>query len=130
MSVRIEVSVGELIDKLTILEIKRARISDRKKQENIQRELAALYLEFGSIEIACHAPALLALREDLKSINEKLWDIEDAIREKERQKTFDAAFIQLARNVYITNDDRSHLKRRIDELMGASFTEEKSYQPY
>ncbi len=131
MSALIEVSFGELVDKITILEIKSLRIAELAKKVNIQAELQALNLAWEQIS----APLRSSLevqrsRDELKQVNEQLWDIEDAIRELERQKTFDGAFIELARRVYFMNDERAHLKKRLDGILGSRFSEEKSYQPY
>jgi len=130
VTVSIEVSYGELIDKISILEIKAARIVDPKKQQNLQRELTALNIALRScLRINLNAD-VIAARINLKAVNEKLWDIEDAIRVKERNKAFDTEFIELARSVYIINDERARLKRCIDEWLGSRFSEEKSYLPY
>ncbi len=131
MSALIEVSFGELVDKITILEIKSLRIAELAKKVNIQTELQALNLAWEQIS----APLRSSLevqrsRDELKQVNEQLWEIEDAIRELERQKTFDTAFIELARRVYFMNDKRAHLKKRLDGILGSRFSEEKSYQPY
>jgi Family of unknown function (DUF6165) len=130
MTIAIQVSYGELMDKISILEIKVDRISDRGKHHNILHELSALNLALESIQSAVGNTALAALRENLKRTNEQLWEIEDAIRDKERGKVFDGEFIELARSVYKVNDQRSHLKKQIDVLLGSRLTEEKSYQPY
>lgn len=130
MTVSIEVSYGELIDRISILEIKISRIADPRKQLNVQCELTALneaWLSHPRLNL--NADVTVA-RAKLKAANEKLWDIEDAIRIKERNKSFDSEFIELARSVYIINDERSRLKRCIDEWLGSRFSEEKSYQPY
>ncbi len=131
MSALIEVSFGELIDKMTILEIKSAHITESVKNENIRTELQALNLAWDKI------PHLLRLsseiqraRAQLKQVNEQLWDIEDALRELEREKRFDADFVGLARRVYQMNDERARLKKYLDGLLGSRFSEEKSYQPY
>lgn len=130
MTALIEVSFGELIDKITILEIKSARIEDPIKSANIRTELEALT----PVWERCRAPILSTelegLRGELKQVNERLWEIEDAIRAQEQAKTFNAAFIELARSVYLTNDERARLKKRIDGLLGSRFSEEKSYQSY
>lgn len=111
MPVQVPVSVGELLDKLTILAIKLQRIDDAAKRVNIAREQEELETE-------------------LRRVNEQLWEIEDSIREHERQQRFDAAFIALARAVYRTNDQRADLKRRINALVGSELVEEKSYAAY
>ncbi|MSR14922.1 MAG: hypothetical protein EXR86_10245 [Gammaproteobacteria bacterium] len=130
MSVTIQVSYGELIDKITILEIKVTSLRDPKKLQNVQRDLDALNSIFASTYDEINNEQIVELRANLKVVNKTLWDIEDAIRYKESAKTFDSEFIELARSVYIVNDERSRLKRCIDELVGSQITEEKSYQPY
>ncbi len=128
MSVKVELSVGELLDKLVILEIKSERITDQKKLVNINHErevLNQLWLEYQPQDLDVSAEI-----QSLKRINEKLWVIEDDIREKERQKQFDDEFIQLARAVYITNDERSEVKKAINLKSGSDLVEEKSYSDY
>ena len=122
------VSPGELIDKLTILQIKSRRISDAAKRANVQRELDVLTQcwqrsPWGTTDVAADEAALLA-------VNERLWDIEDRIRDKERARTFDAGFIELARSVYIENDERAAIKKRINTALGSTIVEEKSYAAY
>ncbi|HET7561790.1 MAG TPA: DUF6165 family protein [Rhodanobacteraceae bacterium] len=122
------VSFGELIDKITILEIKSERITDTAKLANVRDELQILnrlwQLDANSrIDIA-------AERAELKRINESLWEIEDEIRLKERDQAFDARFIELARAVYHTNDQRAAVKRAINLKLGSRLVEEKSYQDY
>jgi len=119
------ISVGELLDKISILEIKAEAIGDPAKQANVMRELAALEAVRGR-EVAA-IPELAALYAEVKSANRTLWQIEDEIRECERSGQFDERFIELARNVYRTNDRRAVLKRRINELTGSEIVEEKSY---
>jgi len=129
MTVQVPVSVGELLDKLTILAIKLVRIDDPAKRANIAREHAAL--EAVVLAEGLRAPVgVMALEQDLRAVNEQLWHIEDQIREHERQQRFDADFIALARAVYRTNDQRSDLKRRINALSGSELVEEKSYAAY
>ena len=125
--IHIPVSYGELIDKITILEIKKERIKDQNKLVNIDKELTCL-LEVISSEVMQKGAAELYAK--LKEINIKLWDIEDAIRESERRSDFGPGFVQLARAVYYTNDDRSEVKRQINGLLGSDLTEEKSYTDY
>ena len=121
----IPVSWGELLDKITILQIKQDRIDDAARRANVTTELEALSAIAG---IAMEqAGALLA---GLKAVNEDLWEIEDRIRDKERAKSFDAEFIALARAVYVTNDRRADLKRQMNSLLGSALVEEKSYKPY
>ena len=130
MAPRIEVpiSVGELVDKVTILEIKSEKIPDAAKLANIRRELDALTAVLKPSLAA--TPALASLKAELRAINETLWRIEDDIRDCERQRDFGAAFVELARSVYRTNDRRAATKRKIDELTGSELLEEKSYVPY
>lgn len=130
MSVQIEVSYGELCDKITILEIKSERIADPVKRANVARELDGLNGVWARIELAAVAAPVADTRRELRAVNEKLWGIEDDIRQLERERRFDDAFIALARAVYQVNDERSRLKRRIDELLGSRLVEEKSYAPY
>lgn len=127
-SVRVEISPGELIDKITILEIKEQRIRDKTKLANIRRELEALC----AVRDATigESSELDRLATDLKAINVKLWDIEDEIRDRERDLDFNKRFIACARAVYKTNDRRAKLKYQINEFLGASITEEKSYPTY
>ncbi|MCF8083036.1 MAG: DUF6165 family protein [Deltaproteobacteria bacterium] len=123
-----EVSPGELLDKISILEIKRERIRDEHKLNHIQLELDVLKEVWSN-----HLPPssrLSHLYHELKALNEKLWDIEDGIRSCERRRVFDDKFVDLARSVYQTNDRRSAVKRGINELLGARIMEEKSYEPY
>lgn len=130
MSVHIPVSYGELLDKITILEIKAARIADPVKLANVGRELAALNAVWSGIDLGTVAAAIGQTRGALRAVNEQLWVIEDDIRQLEREQRFDASFIALARSVYQVNDERSRQKRRIDELLGSTLVEEKSYAPY
>ena len=128
MQLQVPVSVGEVLDKITILQIKLAHISDAAKRANIQNELDALLpLVEGDAFTADQMQALIA---ELKSVNEALWDIEDDIREKEAAKSFDAEFISLARAVYITNDKRAEIKKQINLATGSTLIEEKSYESY
>ena len=122
------VSVGELLDKITILTIKAERIPNELKQRNIKTELVEL-LETYEQNIT-PSQELKALTRELLEVNKALWDIEDAIREKEYKKEFDEEFIALARSVYIKNDKRCAIKRKINELLGSHLIEEKSYQNY
>jgi hypothetical protein len=128
MSVKIDISYGELIDKITILEIKSERITEARKLENIERELTILTEAWRNSGV--DQDAIAAERTALKAINENLWDIEDQIRRKEAEQSFDQGFIELARSVYRTNDERSSVKRAINDRFGSSLVEEKSYQPY
>ena len=128
MSIQIEVSYGELIDKITILEIKHARLGDPAQRQNVTTELAVLTDAW--LRAAIDVERVAAQRDELKAINEQLWDIEDQIRAKEAAGVFDEEFIELARRVYRTNDARSAVKRVINEQLGSGLTEEKSYQAY
>jgi hypothetical protein len=125
---KVPVSVGELIDKITILEIKAERISDPAKLDNVRAELALLTETWGASPLA--SANIGPDRDALKAINETLWDIEDAIRDKEAAGEFDDRFIELARAVYRTNDERAAVKRRINEATGSTLVEEKSYADY
>ena len=122
----VPVSVGELLDKITILQIKSERILDSAKLVNIQKELNALLTTCTKHSINVSHP----LVSELKKINESLWVIEDDIRDKERSKEFDQKFIDLARAVYVTNDQRFQVKAKINKELGSAYVEEKSYQPY
>jgi len=126
--VMIPVSWGELFDKLTILEIKKERISDKPKLTNISRELDELLAVSNAHELPDQP--LADLLAELRSINETLWDIEDDIRTCERMEDFSSSFIELARSVYKTNDKRAELKLRINRLLGSELVEEKSYEAY
>ena len=128
--ITIQVSFGDLLDRISILEIKCERITDVDKLVNIQTELKAHQLTWCAAPVPHNDDALLCRVARLKSINERLWEIEDAIRAKERAEQFDAEFIELARQVYLTNDQRAKVKREIDLQLGATFREEKSYQSY
>ena len=124
----VPVSWGEIIDKITILEIKAERLSDAGKLANVRRELAEL-AAVRERHFPGHA-ALLALSQKMKKVNEALWHIEDDIRDCERAKDFGARFIELARAVYVTNDHRSVVKREVNDLLGSALVEEKSYAAY
>jgi hypothetical protein len=124
----VEVAPGELIDKITILEIKLERIREEAKLVNVRLELKALVIARNS-SISTNAK-LDSLSAELKAANEALWEIEDNIRDSERKKDFGSDFVELARSVYVTNDKRATLKRQINELLGSSLIEEKSYSDY
>jgi hypothetical protein len=128
MQLQVPVSVGEVLDKITILQIKLAHISNAAKRVNIQNELDVLLPLASGDEFTTEQ--MLGLMAELKEINEALWDIEDDIREKEAAKSFDAEFIRLARAVYVTNDKRAEIKRRINLVTGSALIEEKSYEAY
>lgn len=122
------VSPGELLDKITILRIKTSRMTDGEKLQNAQVELALLLQTWRDSGCAAHTPA--EDEQALAAVNEKLWDIEDRIREKESARRFDAEFIELARSVYLSNDERAAIKKRINIRLGSRLVEEKSYAPY
>jgi hypothetical protein len=126
--IKVPISPGEMLDKITILRIKSARMTDPSKLRNVRTELDALQATWGSsvyadADIAADEAALLA-------VNERLWVIEDEIRDKERAQAFDARFIELARAVYFENDERALIKRRINVRLGSVLVEEKSYSNY
>jgi Family of unknown function (DUF6165) len=126
--ISVPISPGELIDKITILEIKAARILDVAKVANVRTELQLLESTWRSSAYAAHD--VTAEWSALRAINAKLWDIEDRIRDKERARKFDDEFIQLARAVYVTNDERAAIKRTINVKLGSKIIEEKSYAKY
>jgi hypothetical protein len=126
--ISVPVSFGELIDKITILEIKMAQISDAAKLANVRVELELLNATWDAH--AASSVDIAAERARLKAVNEALWDIEDRIRLKEQAQAFDAEFIELARAVYFQNDDRAAVKRDINRKLGSTLVEEKSYQNY
>ncbi len=128
MKLLVETSAGELIDKITILEIKLTKIDDEAKRRNVAQELEALTTALPAA--IAESPGVAGLRRDLKSVNEELWRIEDDIRAQERAKDFGAGFIALARSVYQTNDRRAALKREINRLTQSRLIEEKSYEAY
>jgi len=125
---RVPVSPGELLDKVTILRIKSQRMSDAAKLKNIRLELAALEDTWRASPYS--KADVSADIEALQQVNERLWVIEDSIRDKERAKDFGAEFVQLARAVYFENDERAAIKRRINLNLGSSIVEEKSYAGY
>lgn len=121
---RVPVSWGELLDKISILEIKRARIRDAGARANVERELRLLREIAGAVSAE---PEVVRLTARLKEVNEALWEIEDAIREREAAKDFGTEFVRLARSVYKRNDERAALKRALNRLLGSELVEEKSY---
>ncbi len=128
MELLIPVSPGELLDKLSILEIKRERIDDEAKLVNVRREhelLARVWADAGVDD-----DEIDALRSGLREVNEALWVIEDDIRDEERARRFGERFIELARSVYVRNDERAALKKQINERLGSEIVEEKSYRDY
>ena len=121
-----EISAGELLDKITILEIKKDKIINERKLENIKRELASL-----NETMKKYIPdqsKIQDLKKDLKRINLKLWEIEDGKRSAEKNKKFDEKFIELARNVYKFNDERAKIKLTINDILGSNIKEVKSYE--
>lgn len=124
----VPISPGELLDKITILRIKSARMTDEAKLRNVRAELDALEQTWRDSGAAI--PEVAADEAALQRVNEELWDIEDRIRDKERAGEFDAVFIELARAVYVTNDERARFKKNINLALGSRLVEEKSYQPY
>lgn len=131
MIVRVPISVGELVDKLSILSIKAARVNDPAKLVNINIERDLLTAELQTVSKNIKAVnELQHYMEQLGEINRQLWDIEDQIRQCERDQNFEETFINLARNVYHTNDKRSAVKKSINLMVGSTIIEEKSYTAY
>ncbi len=124
----VPISPGELLDKITILRIKSARMTDAGKVRNVRLELDVLEKTWRDSGAAI--PEVAADEAALQRVNEALWDIEDKIRDKELAQQFDAEFIELARAVYVTNDERAAVKKRINVALGSRIVEEKSYKPY
>ena len=124
----VPVSPGELLDKITILRIKVARITDPAKVGNVRLELELLEKTWR--DGGCAAFDVAHDERALQAVNEKLWDVEDLIRDKEAKQTFDREFIELARAVYVSNDERAAIKKRINLQLGSRLIEEKSYKPY
>ncbi|EKT4100317.1 MULTISPECIES: DUF6165 family protein [Stenotrophomonas] len=124
----VPVSFGELLDKISILQIKSERISDEGKLANVRRELSALEQTWMAHPAA--VKDIAKLRAELKAVNEQLWDIEDDIRLKEKAQAFDQGFVDLARSVYLRNDERARIKKAINLALGSAYVEEKSYQDY
>jgi hypothetical protein len=127
-NIHVPVSPGEVLDKITILEIKSERMTDPEKVANVRIELKLLQ-ETWAANIS-DDEVIRDLHAQLKEINEALWEIEDDIRDKERAKEFDERFIELARAVYFTNDRRSEVKKKLNLHLGSQIVEEKSYQDY
>ncbi len=126
--ISVPVSYGELIDKITILEIKSERMTDSAKVANVRDELELLLATWANDPAS--ATGIASERARLKAINGSLWEIEDEIRLQEKSQAFDARFVELARAVYRTNDQRAAVKRAINEKLGSRLVEEKSYQDY
>ena len=127
-NIKVPVSPGEVLDKITILEIKSERMTDPEKVANVRVELQLLQDTWAAN--ITDDDVILNLHAQLKEINEALWEIEDDIRDKERVKEFDERFIELARSVYFTNDRRSKVKKELNLHLGSEIVEEKSYQDY
>ena len=126
--IQVPVSYGELIDKLTILEIKSARISDPAKLANVRKELELLDGTWQRDPAA--ATDISDLWTQLRTVNERLWVVEDDLRILEKAQRFDAEFVRLARSVYFENDERARVKREINLRLGSTLVEQKSYQDY
>ncbi len=124
---KVEISNGELLDKFSILEIKMGNITDPSKLANVENEYRELSSDCTNL---LRDSAISTLYAELKSINQKLWVVEDDIRDCERSKDFGPQFVSLAREVYFTNDDRARVKKEINLASGSSLVEEKSYQDY
>jgi hypothetical protein len=124
----VPVSPGELLDKITILRIKVARISDAGKVANVRLELDLLEKTWR--DSGCATFDVARDEHALQDVNERLWDIEDLIRDKEGKQSFDREFIELARSVYVSNDERAAIKKRVNLQLGSRLVEEKSYKPY
>jgi hypothetical protein len=124
----IPISPGELLDKITILQIKSERISDPAKVANVRTELDMLSKVWDETDVI--DTEITALTAELKSVNEALWEIEDDIRNEERNRQFGERFIELARAVYVTNDERANAKKKVNLHLNSTIVEEKSYQDY
>jgi hypothetical protein len=130
-NIKIPVSIGELFDKLSILNIKIMNMADSHKLDNVKYEYSLLESIYnGIIEVSENRDQLVKKYVELLKVNNELWTIEDSIRDKERAGDFDSEFIELARSVYIVNDERSRIKYDINSISGSNIFEEKSYKPY
>ena len=127
-SPQVPISWGELFDKITILQIKLENLTSKNALENVEQEL--IKLQSILTQNGSKTMKTIQLEGELRQTNQQLWDIEDKIRDKGRAKSFDDEFIQLTRNVYITNDKRSRIKRKINDIFGSELVEEKSYADY
>ena len=127
-SPQVPISWGELFDKITILQIKLENLTSKNALENVEQEL--IKLQSILTQNGSKTMETIRLEGELRRTNQQLWGIEDKIRDKERANSFDDEFIQLARSVYITNDERSRIKRKINDLLGSELVEEKSYAEY
>lgn len=128
MSIQTQISVGEFLDKLTILQIKSEKIVDADKRKNVQNERETLEAIWQKSPYA--AADIQELQDSLKQVNLRLWDIEDELRKLEAAKQFDERFVELARSVYFINDERARIKKRINLQLGSGLIEEKSYEAY
>jgi hypothetical protein len=128
ISPQIPISLGEMLDRITILQSKLEHLTSKDALKNVEWEFKQLQLTF--IQSCPETIEVKLLEVELKKINQQLWDIEDKIRAKERTKSFDDEFIQPARKVYITNDERSRVKKKINDMFGSELVEEKSYVEY
>ena len=126
--IRVDISYGELFDKISILEIKKSKLNNPQEIVKVKYELNLLLQELNNSKL--NSSIISSLTQDLKEVNLKLWNIEDEIREKERNKKFDKEFIKLARNVYITNDTRAKIKNEINKKLNSKVFEIKSYEKY
>ena len=126
--IKVEISYGELFDKISILEIKKSKLNNPEEIIKVKYELDLLLQELNNSKL--NSSIISSLTKNLKEINLKLWNIEDKIREKERDKKFDEEFIKLARNVYITNDKRAKIKSEINHRLNSKVFEIKSYKKY
>lgn len=128
MEINSPISLGELVDKITILEIKISKISDNNKLQNVQNELNKLREIMLNLKL--ENESIKNLKDQLFEINQKLWEVEDSLREKENEKKFDDEFINLARKVYALNDKRFEFKNELNKSFGSEIIEEKSYKKY
>lgn len=128
MIIKIPISLGELVDKISILLIKKEKIRDKKKRKFVIKELFELQNKLNKIDIKKNK--IKKYLKDIKKINSKLWIIEDKIRKHEKNRKFDKKFIKLARSVYINNDSRANIKSLINEEFGSNIIEVKSYEKY
>ena len=126
--IKVPISPGEMLDKITILRIKSQRMHDAAKVANVRLELELLQRTWATL--GRDTLQVAADEQALQAVNEQLWDIEDRIRDKEAARSFDQEFIDLARAVYHRNDDRAAIKKRVNIALGSRIVEEKSYQPY
>ena len=126
--IRVEISYGELFDKISILEIKTSKLKNPDEIVKVKYELNLLLQELNNSKL--NSSLISSLTKDLKEVNLKLWNIEDELREKERDKKFDEEFIKLARDVYITNDTRAKIKNEINKKLNSKVFEIKSYEKY